>query len=124
MKKILIIALCLLAAGCSTLTAISGLATSSVTPTEALIAANAYDAIEAGGTAFLTYCHTNKDVPATCIAANRRSVIQYIRAGRAARNQVETYVQTSTSIPAAVYNAMVTATTNLKSTPATNYVGQ
>src|SRR6267154_4304236 len=123
MKKLLILSLCLSLGACSTLAPIIGLATTNVTPTDVFIAANAFNAVEAGGTAFLTYCHANKDVPAICSTTNRRNVIQYGRAGRAARNQAETYVQTSTSIPAAVYNAMVTATANLKTTPATDYIG-
>lgn len=109
--------------GCSTLSEIQLAVTSSVTPTQAIVAANAFDAIESGATAFLTFCKANANTDASCIAGNRRNVIQYTRAGRAARNQMETYVQSSSSIPAAIYNTVITAVTNLKATPAANYAG-
>lgn len=124
MKKLLVLALIALSlGGCATISALQLAVSSTVTPTQAIVAANAFDAIESGATAFLTFCKANANVDATCIAGNRRNVIQYTRAGRAARNQMETYVQSSSSIPAAVYNTVVTAVTNLKATPAANYAG-
>lgn len=122
MKKILILSVLLLG-GCAQLQTLELAATSTVTPTQAILAANAYDAIEAGGQGFLTFCASNR-TNINCSADNRRSVIKYTRVGRQARNQVETYIQTSTSIPAAIYNAMITATSNLKTTPAANYLGK
>lgn len=122
MKKFLIIPILLLFTACAQLQTLEMVATASVTPTQALIAANSFDAAESGATAYLVYCKTNLSTSA-CNAANRRAVIKYTRAGRAARNQVETYIQTSASIPSAVYNSLVVAVTNLKSTPAANYVG-
>lgn len=122
MKKILIF-LALSLGGCAQLQTLTTLATTSVTPTQAIIAANAFDGVEAGATGYLTYCKTNKNVDAACSASNRRAVISYTRSGRAARNQIETYIQTSASIPSAVYNTLVTAVNNLKSSPASSYVG-
>lgn len=108
--------------GCTQLQQLATVATTTVTPTEAIVASNAYDAIEAGATSFLTFCKSNP-TNTNCGAGNRRSVISYTRSGRAARNQIETYIQSSSTIPAAIYNTLVTAVNNLKTTPAANYVG-
>lgn len=121
-RLILIAALGLSLAGCATITALQQVAGTAVTPTQALLAANAFDAIESGATAFLVYC---KSMPsaATCSAANRREVIKDTRAGRAARNQIETYIQSSATIPAAIYNTLVAAVTSLRASPAASYAG-
>ena len=120
MRALLIIPLLALVTGCTTLNTLQTALGTTVTPTQALVAANAFDAAESGASGFLVYCKSNLS-SAACSADNRRAVIKYTRAGRAARNQIETYIQSSTSIPAAVYNALVTAVTNLKSTPAAAY---
>lgn len=122
MKRIIPLLLAMTLVGCAQIGALETAITSTVSPTQALIAANAFDAGESGATGFLTYCKSNM-AAAACSAANRRAVIKYVRAGRQARNQVETYVQTNTSIPAAIYNALITATNNLKTTPAATFVG-
>ncbi len=118
MKKLLLIT-ALFLGGCSTLQTLTAVTTATVTPTQALVAANAFDAIESSATAYLVYCKANLS-SAVCSAPNRRSVISYTRAGRAARNQIETAIQTQTSIPSAVYKSLVAAVTNLKATPAVN----
>lgn len=123
MKKLLALFIFMALGGCAQLQTLTTLATTSVTPTQAIVAANVFEGIEAGATAYLSYCKTNKNVDVACSASNRRSVIQYTRSGRAARNQIETYVQTSASIPSAVYNTLVTAVNNLKASPASNYTG-
>jgi hypothetical protein len=123
MKRLLAtIAICAALAGCQGLQLIQQAAGTAVTPTQALVAANAFDAAESGATGYLIYCKTNL-ANAACSADNRRAVIKYTRAGRAARNQIETYIQTSASIPTVLYNTLVAAVTNLKSTPAANYTG-
>lgn len=123
MKRILILGLCLLAAGCAQLQAITTVASATVTPTEAIVTANAFNAVKSGATAFLTYCASTPS-DTTCSATNRRNVISYVRSGTAARNQIETYITSGgTSIPSAVYNTLVVAINNLKTTPAANYTG-
>lgn len=108
---------------CAQLQTLTQVASASVTPTEAIVAANAFDAIKAGATGFLTYCVSNQTSPA-CSATNRRNVISYTRSGTAARNQIETYISTGgTSVPSALYNTLVAAVTNLKASPAANYTG-
>src|SRR6266404_5627403 len=120
MKKLIAIGLLALSLGaCVGLQTLQLAIGTSVSPTQALIAANAFDAAEAGATAYLVYCKANLTTTA-CSTTNRRSVIQYTRAGRAARNQIETYVQTLASVPTVVYNTLVTAVANLKATPASN----
>lgn len=117
--------------GCATFQALTAVSTATVTATQAVVAGNGYDAAEAGATAFLTFCHASP-ADATCSAANRRDVIKYTRAGRAARNQLETIIlsscpagaQTCTApIPSTLYNVVVAAVTNLKTTPAASYAG-
>lgn len=123
MKRLALAAVLALAlGGCSTLQTLTAVTTASVTPTQAIVAANAFDAAESGATAYLVYCKSNLST-AQCSAANRRSVIRYTRAGRAARNQIETAIQTQTSVPAALYNSLVAAVDNLKATPAASYTG-
>lgn len=121
MNKIVptLLAVGLLLGGCSTIQTLQQVAGTAVTPTQALVAANAFDAAESAATAYLIYCKSNLTTSA-CSAANRTSVISYTRAGRAARNQIETAISTSTTIPAALYNSLVAAVTNLKATPAAN----
>lgn len=121
MNKIIstLLAVGLLLGGCSTIQTLQQVAGTAVTPTQALVAANAFDAAESAATAYLIYCKSNLTTSA-CSAANRTSVISYTRAGRAARNQIETAISTSTTIPAALYNSLVAAVTNLKATPAAN----
>lgn len=120
MRKLIICATVALAlAGCSTLQTLQQVAGTTVSPTQAIVAANAFDAAESAATSYLVYCKTNLTT-AACSADNRRSVIKYTRAGRAARNQIETAISTNTSVPAAVYNSLIAAVTNLKASPAAN----
>lgn len=118
MKKLLLIVVLALG-GCSAIQTLQQVAGTAVTSTQALVAANAFDAIESSATAYLVYCKSNLSTSA-CSASNRTSVISYTRAGRAARNQIETYIQTSATIPSAVYNTLVAAVNNLKASPAAN----
>lgn len=123
MKKLLLIGAIAFSLGaCAQIQTLTAVATSSVTPTQALVAANAFDAAESGATGYLVYCKSNP-TSTSCTQSTEQSVIRYVRAGRAARNQLETYIQTSATIPSVVYNSLVAAVNNLKATPAANYVG-
>ena len=88
-----------------------------VPPTTIIVVANSFDAVEATATQYLVACKQNLMVSA-CSAANRRTVIQAIRAGRAARSQLEVYVNTNTAAPSAIYNALVAAINTINSSPA------
>lgn len=122
MRKELALIAALALGGCSTLQTLQQAVGTTVSPTQAIVAANAFDAAESGATSYLVYCKSNLSAP-TCSASNRRAVIKYTRAGRAARNQIETAISTSSSVPATVYNTLVAAVTNLKATPAASYAG-
>ena len=94
-----------------------------VSPQAIVVVANAFDAIEGTATQYLIYCKANLSTPA-CGAANRRDVIKYVRVGRAARNQLETYLQQSSPAPSAIYNTLVAAVNALNAEPLTVGVGQ
>lgn len=126
----LIVGLGLMLGGCATINALTAVS-SPVTAQQAIVAANTFDGLEAGGTAYLTYCKSNGNSAAICSAANRRTVIQQVRAGRASRNQIETTIASSCpagaatcslTIAAAVYNAVVNAVQALQGSPAASYV--
>src|SRR6266478_1458100 len=84
--------LMLLLSGCANLKNVYSIITeATVSPTQIIVAANAFDALEGTATQYLVYCKANL-ATAICSADNRRSVIKYVRSGRAARNQLESYV--------------------------------
>lgn len=88
-----------------------------VSPSTIIVAANSFDALEATATQYLTYCKANLTASA-CSADNRRTVIKAVRAGRAARNQLETYVTNNTAAPSAIYNTLVAAINTLNTSAA------
>lgn len=130
----LILAVGLALGGCAQFSAITGTlsaASAPVTAQQAIVAANSFNAMESAATAYLVYCKSNGNVASICSAANRRTVIQTVRSGRASRNQIETTIASacpagtascSISISSAVYNAVVAAVATLRNTPAASYV--
>ncbi len=117
MKKLLILALILTLGACANLkTAYQVITEASVSPTQIIVAANAFDALEGTATQYLVYCKANLTTP-ICSADNRRSVIKYVRSGRAARNQLETYVAAGNAGPAGLYNTLIAAINQLNLTP-------
>lgn len=123
MKRIaLALLLALSVTGCAQLqklqTVYQEVSSATVTPQQVYIAANTFDGIQATATQYLTYCRANLTV-ALCSADNRRIVIRGVRAGRSARNQLETYLSQSTPAPSAIYNTLVAAITNLQQSAAT-----
>ena len=118
MKRFIIIVLAIGLGACAQLKTVYSLVTdTAVSPTQVIVAANSFDALEGTATQYLVYCKSNLTVPA-CSAGNRRAVIKYTRAGRAARNQLETYIVQNTNAPSAVYNTLVAAINSLNATPA------
>lgn len=91
-----------------------------VTSQSALVLANSYDALAASATVYLSYCKNNLTQP-VCAKANLSAVIKYVRLGRTVRNQVEGYVSTQTTVPIAIYNALLAVVNNLNLTPAANF---
>ena len=116
MKKLLLIIPLVLSLGaCASLQTTWSIVTgASVSPTQIIIAANAFDAGEASATQYLLYC---KSVPTTSVCAlkTRQIVVSAVRAGRVARNQLEPYVVSGTAGPAAVYNTLVATVQSLQS---------
>ncbi len=117
MKKLLILALALTLGACANLkTAYQVITEASVSPTQIIVAANAFDALEGTATQYLVYCKANL-ATTICSADNRRSVIKYVRSGRAARNQLETYVAAGNAGPAGLYNTLIAAVNQLNLSP-------
>ena len=90
-----------------------------VSPQAIVVAANSFDAIEGTATQYLIYCRTNL-AQSLCSASNRSTVIRAVRSGRAARIQLETYIQGQTPAPAPIYNVLITAINTLTSSAANN----
>lgn len=111
LKFIAAAAIALSLGGCATLNAIEG---ATVSPTQIIVAANSFDAIEATATNYLrlppcpqaTVCRTQAAVSA---------IVPAIRAGRKARNQLEAYVSTNAPAPVAAFNVLTTAISTLQS---------
>lgn len=117
----------LLAAGLSGCAAIQSLENivsqvdgSTISPQNVYVAANAFDTLQIGVKAYFDYCrpHVAKDGSAdvaVCSTGNRRTVIAAVRAGRAARNQLEVYLNAGTPAPVQVFNTLKAAVTALQS---------
>jgi hypothetical protein len=126
MKKLFVIALLGLSLGaCAQLqTAIDDVkgaytfaTTTTVTPGQAGIVANAYDALKGTAVNYGNYCISQKFPQPVCSAANRRAVIKAMRAGDAARIQIEIPLATSQPVTATLYNTLVAAVNALKAAP-------
>lgn len=89
----------------------------SVSPTQIIVAANTYDALESTATQYLGYCKTTLGAAqSACTLSTRKTVVASVRAGRAARNSLEPYVVTGTAGPAALYNTLVSVIQTLQGT--------
>lgn len=132
MKRLLIVSLlCLGLGGCASLSAdiaklsqvYTVVTTATVPPTTIIITANAFDALKATATNYGKYCIQGKFIDAICSAGNRRKVVQFVRSGTAARNQLELSITTNTPATAIIYNTLVAAVNGLKSTPVATFNG-
>jgi hypothetical protein len=95
-------------------TAWSVVSSASVTPTQIIVAGNAFDALEATATQYLLYCKSVNYAPQPCALGNRKPVVAAVRSGRAARNQLETYAAQGNAGPADLYNTLTAAITSLQ----------
>lgn len=122
MKKLIIIALALSLGACAQLqkleTAYEVVTEATVTPKQIYIAANTFDGVQATATNYLNYCRPRL-TEEVCSADNRRIVIKAVRSGRAARNQLETYLDKNNPAPSTIYNVLIAAITTLNSSAAT-----
>jgi len=114
MRKIALLAAALALSGCAALHTIENVytyaSTATVQPQTIIVAANAFDAAEATATQWLLYCRAHQGA---CAKETRRTVIRAVRSGRAARNQLETYLSQSIPAPGAIYNTLVVAINQL-----------
>jgi uncharacterized protein (DUF2147 family) len=94
-------------------------ATETTVPAEIVIpAANAFDILKNSATNYGRYCISKQMAPSICSASARRIVVKAVRAGTAARKQLETSVETKQPALASVYNVLVSAVTDLQASPA------
>jgi hypothetical protein len=116
MKKLLLaISLALGLGGCATLQADWSIVTgASVSPTQIIIAANAFDAGEATATQYLLYCKATVPAPSYCALTTRQAVVKAVRTGRVVRAQLEPYITSGTAGPVALYNTLVAAVQSLQ----------
>jgi hypothetical protein len=116
MKRLFVILITTLAlVGCANLQTVwTTITSASVSPTQIIVAGNAFDAAEASATQYLSACKSKALPASTCTLAIRKQVVASVRAGRAARNGLEPYVVSGTAGPAALYNAMVTSINTLQ----------
>lgn len=115
MRKIIAALLALSLGGCATFQKDWAIITgTSVSPTQIIVAANAYDAAEATATQYLLFCKSAAPAPSYCALATRQAVVSAVRAGRVARIQLEPYVVSGTAGPAALYNTLIAVVTQLQ----------
>ena len=116
MKKFLLLAfLALPLSACASLQADWAIVTgATVSPTQIIVAANAFDAGEASATQYLLFCRQASPAPSYCALPTRQAVVSAVRAGRVARNQLEPYVVSGTAGPSAIYNTLVATVTSLQ----------
>lgn len=120
-KIAIMLALGLSLGGCASLQTAWGVVTgATVSPTQIVVAANAFDAGEASATQYLLYCKATVPPPSYCALTTRKSVVSVVRAGRAARNQLEPYIVSGTAGPSALYNTLVATVTTLQANIPTN----
>lgn len=104
-------------------TGVFDMVTDATVPANVVIpAANAFDILKAAATNYGSYCIGRRQAtgawPAVCSADIRRNVIRSVRAGTAARNQIEESFETGQPVLGSVYNILVSAVRGLKGSPA------
>lgn len=118
MKKVLLLLVALSLSGCAQLQADwSAITSASISPTAVIVAANAFDAVEASATNYLRLPKCGSG-PIVCRSANVTAlIIPAVRAGRIARNAAEGLLNTNPGAlgPTGVYAVLTAATNTLKS---------
>lgn len=114
----LIVGLSFALGGCATVSKDWGILTgSTVSPQAVIVAGNAYDAIEASATNYLTFCKANRTV-AGCkgYVSARAAILPAIRAGRVARNNLEAFLIANPGQlgPTGLYNALIAAVNTMQ----------
>lgn len=118
MRILVIAALALGLGACSTLQQDYAIITgATVSPAAVIVAGNAYDALEATATNYLTFCKANRAVVGCGnYVAARAQILPAVRAGRVARNNLESFLTANPGQlgPSGLYNALVTAINTLQ----------
>lgn len=128
MKRTLILLLALSLAGCAgDLAKIQGIYTFATTATvpagDVVVAANAFDALNATATNYGNYCIDQHFPRPLCSAANRRAVIKWVNSGLNAKHALEGSINSGQSALATTYNALIAAVNGLKATPISSVKG-
>jgi hypothetical protein len=122
-KRILGIGLLALAlSGCAAIQQDWAIVTgATVSPAAVIVAGNAFDAVEATATNYLTFCKANRTV-AGCgsYVAARKAILPAVRSGRVARNNLENFLTANPGQlgPSGLYNALVTSINTLQAVAA------
>jgi len=121
MKKVfLALTLALAISGCAQLTnGYNALTGAVVSPTAVIIAANAFDGVEATATNYLRLAKCTATTTVICrSSAATKVIIPAVRSGRTARNNLEAFMVANPGAlgPTGLYNALVTATATLQQT--------
>lgn len=96
-------------------------ATETTVPASVVIpVANTFNILKAGATNYGRYCIQQKMKPWACDASFRRNVVRAVRMGTEARNQMVGSLERGDPAAASVYNLLVSAVNQLKSSPASN----
>lgn len=119
MKKLLFAASIALAlGGCANLAGIYTLATTATVPAgDVVIAANAFDALNATATNYGGYCVAQHFPVPVCSKANRRSVIKAVNSGIAAKHALEASITSGQPALSTVYNTLIAAVNVLQASP-------
>lgn len=113
-KLLLVLPLALSLGACATISADWAIVTgTTISPTQIVVAANAYDAAEATATQYLLYCNAHVGA-SPCALSTRQTVVKAVRAGRVARSQLEPYITSGTAGPAAIYNTLIATVSSLQ----------
>jgi hypothetical protein len=90
----------------------------SVSPAAVLVAGNSFDAVERTATNYINFCTANRANPACAnfITIRDDKLAPAIRAGRAARSQLEAFMVANPGVlgPAGLYNALQAAVQTLQ----------
>ena len=129
MRKIIILALALSLAGCATnpFVKLYNAATgATVDPTTVIVAANAFDALEATATNYLGLpkC-TPTNGPVCRNPTATAKIIPAVRSGRVARNNLENFMTANPGAlgPSGLYNALIASVNTLQTIFTTYNVG-
>ena len=118
MKRISVLLFCFALTGCANLQGIYTLATTATVPASSVvIAANSFDALKATAINYGNYCVAQKFPQPICSAANRRSIIKAVNAGTAARNALESSINTGQPALSTAYNTLISAVNVLTASP-------